>query len=150
MENNILYLDCNRSFASIKEEINRNIWTNEFDSIFIPKGSTISVQNALVNIQGIEGGSIEIREDENIVMNICFYISHSNYPIPKFQYNYAIWTGDYWNQTSGLNTLYTDSFTSQNTHKLFSSGLKTKLDQNINVGVNDIEIVDTQKLVKTF
>ena len=137
MENNILYLDCNRSFASIKEEVNRNIWTNEFDSIFIPKGSSISIQNALVNIQGIEGGSIEIREDENIGMNICFYISHSNYPIPKFQYNAPIWATDYWQQTQLLDTLYTDAFHSQNTHKLFSPGLKTKLDTPINFGIND-------------
>lgn len=137
MENNIIYLDCNRSFASIKEEINRNIWTNEFDSIFIPKGSTISVQNALVNIQGIEGGSIEIREDEDIKMKICFYISHSNYPVPKFQYDDMTFAGDFWTSTSGLNTLFTEAFSSQNTHKLFSVDLKNKLAITQPMGIND-------------
>jgi hypothetical protein len=138
-ENNVIYLDCNRSFASIKEEINRNIWTNEFDSIFIPKGSSISVQNALVNIQGIEGGSIEIKEDENIVMKICYYISHSNYPMPKFQYNDTVWSTDNWTQITGLNTLYTDTFTSQNTHKLFTPGLRTKLGIQLEFGISDTQ-----------
>ena len=139
MENNILYLDCNRSFASIKEEVNRNIWTNEFDSIFIPKGSQISIQNALVNIQGIEGGSIEIRDDEEINMGICFYISHSNYPMPKFQYNDPMYqnAGDIWFDRTNLNTLYRNTFTENNTHNLFSSALKTKIDTSFNWAISN-------------
>jgi len=86
MEQQTIYLDCNREFAPIKENEFNNKWTNEFDPIKIPKGSQVSIQNALVNLQGIEGGSIEIRKDEIIKLKAVPYISCSDYLVPKFDY----------------------------------------------------------------
>ena len=133
MENPVIYLDLNREFAQIKEEEYKSDWTNEIDDIYLPKGSTIQVQNALLNIQGIEGGSIEIREDQEIVMYGNFYLSHSDYPSPKYTYDLtdnniiSINGGDQWENETDLNSLYVNSFVDANRSKLVDTALNTKL-----------------------
>jgi hypothetical protein len=143
MENNVIYLDCNREFAEVSEDTYNNMWTNKFDEIIIPKGSLIELQDTFINIQGIEGGSIEIRQDEIINMKTAFYISHSDFLVPKYDYKdtgeetTSIYntSNDPLFEISQLKSIYIDSFVEYNPRGLFSENLYNKIIQKINVAI---------------
>ena len=136
MENNIVYLDLNREFATIKEDVHNNKWSNEVGDLKIPKGSTIEIQNALVNLQGIEGGSIEIREDEELVLNWTPYLSHSDFLSQKYDFkDVTLFTSAndaFQELTQGdIKSVYTDWMTSANEEKLFTSDLTAAMNTSI-------------------
>ena len=143
MENNVIYLDCNREFAEISEDTYNNQWTNKFDELTIPKGSLIELQDTFINIQGIEGGSIEIRQDEVLNLKIAFYISHSDFLVPKYDYKDTggdttnIYNGgnDPFFDISSLKSIYCDTFVEYNARGLMSDNLYNKINQQVEVAI---------------
>lgn len=136
MQNNIVYLDLNREFATIKDEVHNNKWSNEIGELKIPKGSTIEIQNALINLQGIEGGSIEIREDQSIVLNYSPYLSHSDFLSQKYDFKDTTMftaTNDVFQELSigDLKSVYVDWFQSANIEKLYSASYATAMNTSI-------------------
>lgn len=138
MQNNIVYLDLNREFATIKDDIYNNKWSNEIGELKIPKGSTIEIQNALINLQGIEGGSIEIREDQAITLNYAPYLSHSDFLSQKYDFkDTTIFTAandPFLELTQGdLKGVYVDWFTSANIEKLYSPSMDAIMTNNVDL-----------------
>lgn len=81
--NNIIYIDCNRNNATKKSDTVKNEWTTIFDDgLFIPKGTRIEMPQAQINYQGLQGGSIEIVEEVDVSMNICFYLVDTDFNVP--------------------------------------------------------------------
>lgn len=104
--NNIIYIDSNRNNARKKSDAVKNEWTTQFeDGLFIPKGTRIEIPQAQINYQGLQGGSIEILEEVDVSMNVCFYITDTDFNIPfeKPQLNPA---GKY----DGLQVLYDSAY----------------------------------------
>jgi hypothetical protein len=76
------YIDLNCSLAQRRNETN-NRWTYPLpDGLELPTGTQVSVQNSLVNLQGITGQSIEIEEDVNETICFNYYMCDSTYNVP--------------------------------------------------------------------
>ena len=59
-----IFVDCNRLNSIDKDSNNNAEWTyNLKESISLPAGSSIQIQNSFLNQKGILGSSIEIEED---------------------------------------------------------------------------------------
>lgn len=149
MENQTVYIDCNRENAQIKSETLTNEWTNQLiDGIKLPKGTAIKIQNSFINYQGLEGGSIEILEDFNIELNVSFYLSHSDFfkpnpaPYPPPAGNtfpgqntsnsafYQAYSGLSTTPSPDLKVLYQDCLKQLNYDKLFNTNLQNKIAPN--------------------
>lgn len=150
---NIKYIDLSRETASKKSEYLTNEWTNKMNPVlYIPKGSQIKILNSFINYKGLAGQSIEVLEDENLALQICFYISHSDILIPKptFKTQDASYnmeerntgsntneihysdSGNAYEDESKLRTSYFNAFVEMNRSLLISNPLKTKLQTNFN------------------
>ena len=76
------YIDLNCSLAQRRNDTN-NRWTYTLpDGLELPTGSQVSVQNSLINLQGITGQSIEIEEDVNETICFNYYMCDSSYDVP--------------------------------------------------------------------
>jgi hypothetical protein len=81
------YVDCNAFNSRIEKDTN-NVWNYELpDTVELPTGTEISVQNALINLQGITGSSIEIDEDIEETILFQYYMSDSTYQTPNRSVN---------------------------------------------------------------
>ena len=68
-----IYIDCNRLNSIDSNSDNSAEWTyNLKDTLSIPAGSAIQIQNSFINQKGILGSSIEIEED--ILESFSYYI----------------------------------------------------------------------------
>ena len=68
-----IYIDCNRLNSIDSNSDNTAEWTyNLKDTLSIPAGSAIQIQNSFINQKGILGSSIEIEED--ILESFSYYI----------------------------------------------------------------------------
>ena len=77
--NKTIYIDANASNSSVIDSDFNNRYTYKLnDTIKIPAGSKISVQDSLINKQGITGGSIQIEEDLEETMVIGYYMSDTD------------------------------------------------------------------------
>ena len=91
-----IILECDRQ-NSINSEIDTNNkydnskWTNQLNPIFIPKGSKINLENALINIRGADSQSIE------------FYAK--NVKNKKYTDNFSLLEIGYYMNNNGTNTL---------------------------------------------
>ncbi len=78
----VRYIDLNCSLAQRRNETN-NRWVYPLpDGLELPTGTQVSVQNSLVNLQGITGQSIEIEEDVNETICFNYYMCDSSYDVP--------------------------------------------------------------------
>lgn len=81
------YVDCNAFNSRIEKDTN-NVWNYELpETIELPTGTEISVQNALINLQGITGSSIEIEADIEETILFQYYMSDSQYQTPNSSVN---------------------------------------------------------------
>ena len=77
--NKTIYIDANAANSSVIDPDFNNRYTYKLnETIKIPAGSKISVQDSLINKQGITGGSIQIEEDLEETMVIGYYMSDSD------------------------------------------------------------------------
>lgn len=155
MQNNIVYLDLNREFATIKDDVYNNKWSNEIGELKIPKGSTIEIQNALINLQGIEGGSIEIREDQAITLNYAPYLSHSDFLSQKYDFKdttiFPASIDPFLELTQGdLKGVYVDWFTSANIEKLYSPSMDAIMTNNVELWYDSGSGDKESKLLKEW
>ena len=96
------YVDCNAFNSRIEKDTN-NVWNYELpDTVELPTGTEISVQNALINLQGITGASIEIEEDVEETILFQYYMSDSTYQTPNASVNTALTTINQFNIYSKL------------------------------------------------
>ena len=78
------YVDVNARNSKIERPTTNNIWEfNLPETVELPTGTEISVQNALINLQGINGASIEIEEDIEESIMFQYYLSDSTYETPN-------------------------------------------------------------------
>ena len=78
------YVDVNARNSKIERPSTNNIWEfNLPNTVELPTGTEISVQNALINLQGITGASIEIEEDIEESIMFQYYLSDSTYEAPN-------------------------------------------------------------------
>lgn len=71
-----IFVDCNRLNSIDKDSNNNAEWTyNLKESISLPAGSSIQIQNSFLNQKGILGSSIEIEEDIEEIISYYVYIT---------------------------------------------------------------------------
>lgn len=110
------YIDCNIQNSVNVDSTTNNRWTYQLGSgMRVPTGSKITVQNSFINLKGITGASIEIREDivEEIVLG--YYSVDTTYPelittpnpLPETNGNYGLFYDGI--IRSGLNKVFQDS-----------------------------------------
>ena len=75
------YIDLNCANAVERNQTN-NRWKVKVDDLNIPAGSTIQVQNSLINKQGITGQSIEFNEDFSETILFNYYSVDTSYLVP--------------------------------------------------------------------
>lgn len=81
------YVDVNALNSRIERDTN-NVFTYQLpESVELPTGTEISVQNALINLQGITGASIEIEADIEETILFQYYMSDSQYQTPNKSVN---------------------------------------------------------------
>ena len=77
------YVDINCKNSRLENTTN-NVFEYELpDALCLPAGTEINVQNALVNLQGITGASIELDEDFEETLLFQYYMSDSTYQTPN-------------------------------------------------------------------
>ena len=76
------YIDINAQNSRLERNTN-NVFEYELpEAITLPAGSQISVENAMINLQGITGASIEITETIEETILFQYYMSDSTYQVP--------------------------------------------------------------------
>ena len=60
---NTIYIDANARNSEILSDSNNRFRYRLPNSMSLPTGTEISLQNSIINLQGITGASIEIEED---------------------------------------------------------------------------------------
>jgi hypothetical protein len=77
------YVDINARNSILENDTN-NIFEYQLpEAVSLPAGTNISVQNALINLQGITGASIEIDQEYNETICFQYYVSDSTYQAPR-------------------------------------------------------------------
>ena len=73
----IIYIDCNRQ-NSVKSDDTTNEWIYPMsdEALVLPVGTQISIQDTFINKKGIGNQSIEIEEDIDEYVNMCYYMSY--------------------------------------------------------------------------
>ena len=86
---NTIYIDANATNSRILNDKNNRYRYKLPNSMELPTGTEIALQNSIVNLQGITGASIEI--PENIEETICFqyYSVDTSYLIPTNKVSYS-------------------------------------------------------------
>lgn len=138
---NVTYIDCNRSGASIKSEINKNEWTNTLqEPLKLFSGSEVTIQNSFINYKGLSGGSVELLEDYNISMSYGVYLSHTDIQAIKSISNSTVYTSvDTFHNKSGLHSIYYKYYDEVNYDKLMSVDLYNKLNTSIDVNESPVD-----------
>ena len=68
------YVDINARNSRLENDTN-NIFEYQLpEAVSLPAGTNISVQNALINLQGITGASIEIDQEYNETICFQYYV----------------------------------------------------------------------------
>lgn len=74
-----IYIDCNRQNSILKNNQNNNEWTFQLgEGLRIPKGSSIQINNSLINVKGLSGSTIEIEEDIEESIRFLYYYTFSD------------------------------------------------------------------------
>lgn len=146
------YIDCNRQYAEIQSENNKNEWVTKLqETIKLNAGSEISIQNSFINYKGLSGGSIELLEDYNIVMSVAMYLIHTEYMAIKSVYPNLSTIYDNQDPISNATTLkgiYYNNFEEVNYNKLMSPTLKTKMDTIVQVD-GLVSVLDVEPYLNT-
>tara|TARA_R110001606_G_scaffold8544_3_gene37613 strand:- start:2711 stop:4885 length:2175 start_codon:yes stop_codon:yes gene_type:complete len=78
-----IYVDCNRLNAIDSGSNNTAEWTYDLrDTLNIPAGSAIQIQNSFINQKGILGSSIEIEEDIQETLMYYVYTTEEKKALP--------------------------------------------------------------------
>lgn len=131
---NKIYIDCNRTNSLIKSDTQTNEWTTQLiEGIRVPKGSTIKLNNTLINYKGLQGESIEISEDTALSFSLAYYISHSDFMVPTAMFkDISAPTHDTFKENTGLKTTMTDCFVEVRPESLMSEFLADGLGTVVN------------------
>jgi hypothetical protein len=76
------FLDLNASNAIQINETNNRYKIQLNETLELPTGTQISVQNSLINLQGITGQSIELEKDFEETIYFNYYAIDTSYPTP--------------------------------------------------------------------
>lgn len=79
---NTIYIDANARNSEILSDSNNRFRYRLPNSMALPTGTEISLQNSIINLQGITGASIEIEEDIVEYVMFQYYMVDSTYPVP--------------------------------------------------------------------
>ena len=79
---NTIYIDANARNSEILSESNNRFRYRLPNSMSLPTGTEISLQNSIINLQGITGASIEIEEDITEYVMFQYYLVDTTYPVP--------------------------------------------------------------------
>ncbi len=83
-----IYIDCNRQNSNFKSDETTNEWEHQLiNTLRIPMGSEIKINNSMINYKGLQGGSIEITDDTQIAFNFSYYISDSDFLVPQSSFH---------------------------------------------------------------
>ena len=77
---NTIYIDANKanSNSALKNE-----WVHQLNSpLLLPRGTQVQIQTSFINLKGVTGGSIEIKEDIKEDFAYFFYITEQGHPAP--------------------------------------------------------------------
>jgi hypothetical protein len=81
---NSLFINASAQSSEMIDKNNYNRWNYKLgDGIFLPKGSTVSVQESFINQRGITGASITIEEDINEQILIGYYLQDTSFECPR-------------------------------------------------------------------
>ncbi len=84
-----IYIDANRTNSQVKSIDTNNEWTYKMsNTLQIPAGSEIGVENAFIHKQGISGATIEIDEDVIETINFHVYLTDNPHFNPKSMTDY--------------------------------------------------------------
>lgn len=79
---NTIYIDANARNSEILSSSNNRFRYRLPNSMSLPTGTEISLQNSIINLQGITGASIEIEEDITEYVMFQYYLVDTTYPVP--------------------------------------------------------------------
>ena len=80
------YIDLNCGNAIERNKTN-NRWKVKTDDLNLPAGTTLQVQNSLINKQGITGQSIELLEDVSETIHFNYYTVDTSHMVPTASVN---------------------------------------------------------------
>lgn len=83
---NSLFINASAQSSEMLDKNNYNRWNYKLgDGIFLPKGSTVQVQESFINSRGITGASITIDEDINEQILVGYYLQDTVFECPRNQ-----------------------------------------------------------------
>ena len=81
---NSIYINASAASSEMLDKENFNSYEYKLgDGIYIPRGSTVQIQNTFINSQGITGASITIDEDIEEEILIGYYYQDTSFMIPR-------------------------------------------------------------------
>ena len=84
---NTFYIDTNRQNSTKKSKESNNEWEYKLsNTLQIPTGSEIGIEQIFIHQSGISGGTIQITEDINETMYFSVYLTDNPHWIPKNQF----------------------------------------------------------------
>jgi hypothetical protein len=97
---NTVYVDANAKNSEILSDSNNRFRYRLPNTMNLPTGTEISLQNSIINLQGITGASIEIEQDIEEYVLFQYYLVDSTYPVPtrnvafqaEFDFSYELLT----------------------------------------------------------
>jgi hypothetical protein len=132
-----IYIDCNRQNSILKTDVNNNEWEYQLvNTLRIPTGSQVKINNSMINYKGLQGGSIEISEDTQISLCFSYYISHSDFLIPQSDFrdsdatNSPTKPSNPWCEYTGLQTTCWDCFQEVGYQYLLTNELRETLSKD--------------------
>ncbi len=104
---NTIYIDTNRQNSSVKSSDTNSEWEYKLsNTIQLPAGTEIGIQDVFLHKQGISGATIEIEEDITETLFFSVYLSDNPHWVPKPSFEYD----NRPNTACTDNTAYTPSF----------------------------------------
>ena len=79
---NTIYIDANATNSTVLNDSNNRFRYKLPNSMELPTGTEISLQNSIVNLQGITGASVEVPEDINETICFQYYAVDTSYMVP--------------------------------------------------------------------
>lgn len=129
-----IYIDCNRQNSNFKSDDATNEWEHQLvNTLRIPMGSQIKINNSMINYKGLQGGSIEITDDTQITFSFSYYISDSDFLVPQSSFNDSndanspTAPANPWCKETLLKTTAWDCFSEVNTYAKMSAELAQDL-----------------------
>ena len=81
---NSIYINASAASSEMLDKENFNSYEYQLgDGLFIPRGSTVQIQNSFINSQGITGASITIDENVEEEILIGYYYQDTSFQIPR-------------------------------------------------------------------